>query len=115
MPSAKTSNARAREASPTSTSAPLLRTAQPDTPYQMSLTNTVASTELVPHHHTACTRETSTCQEPPGTKTSAWNALAQPLQTLTVNTPANVPASSAVNAAQDTPTYQYQANAAETA
>ena len=48
-------------------------------------------------------------------KTSAWNALAQPLQTPTVNTPANVPASSAVNAHQDTLTYQYQANAAEIA
>lgn len=74
-----------------------------------------ASTEPVPHHHTVSTRETSTCQEPLGTKTSAWNALAQPLQTLTVNIPANVPVSSAVNAAQDTPTYQYQENAAEIA
>jgi len=48
-------------------------------------------------------------------KMYAWNVLAQPLQTLTVNTPANVPASSAVNAVQDTPTYQYQENAAEIA
>lgn len=46
---------------------------------------------------------------------SAWNALAQPLQTPMVNTPANVPASSVVNAAQDTPTYQCQVNAVEIA
>ena len=48
-------------------------------------------------------------------KTFAWNALVQPLQTPTVNTPANVLASSAVNAVKDTLTYQYQANVVVTA
>jgi hypothetical protein len=46
-------------------------------------------------------------------KMYAWNVLAVPLQTLTVNTLANVPASSAASAHQDTLTYQYQENVVE--